>query len=113
MPAIATPIFRPSVKLAADTDANLFVTATGAAPAAGSNALGPTYNKGKANERVAVTALGYAVAVASAAVATGAALKVAANGKVLAQTGSTVTVARAITAAAAADDEITVMLIPN
>lgn len=92
------PILRLTVQIAATTDKNRFVTATGAAPTADGNALGPLYTDAKANEHVAVTALGVVPAVAGAAIAAGAKLKVAANGKVLTHSGNAVVVARALTA---------------
>ena len=108
-----SPILRHSIKVAAATSAGRFVTATGAAPAAGSNAAGPLYTDAKANDLVAVTVLGTTNAIAGAAIAAGAALKVEADGKVITATNDTVTVARALTAAAAEDDDVLVLIIPN
>ena len=107
------PILRDSVKLAAATEANLFVDESGALPGAGENAYGPTYTKGAADEYVAVTTLGIAIATAGAAIAKGAACEVLATGKLQTRTGTNVIVARALEAAAADGDEFRVHLIPN
>ena len=109
-----TVILRSTVKLDAETAAGLFVDPDGSLPAAGEDALGPTYTKGAANELVAVTLLGIVpVQTTAAAVAVGDALKVAATGKVLKATANTVVVARALTAVGGAGGEIMVLVFPN
>ena len=108
-----SPILRHSIKVASKTKAGRFVEADGTTPAPGSNALGPVYTDVDANDMVAVTVLGTASAIAGAAIAKGAALKVEADGKVITATNDTVTVARALTAAAAEDDDVLVLIIPN
>ena len=107
------PILRDSVKLAAATEADIFVDESGALPSAGENAYGPTYTKGAADEYVSVTTLGIATVTASAAIAKGAALMVTATGRVATKAGNTVTVARALGAAAADGDKLKAHLIPN
>ena len=107
------PILRLSVKMTADTEANLFVTSAGALPGAAGNALGPTYTTAKNGERVAVTVLGTSSVISAAAFAAGAALQVTAGGKVETQSGTGVTVARALEAATAAAETVEAFIIPN
>lgn len=108
-----TPILRETVRLAAATAANRFVTAAGEAPIAGGSALGPTYLAGKANETVAVTALGISSAVAGHAFARGGELEVMADGRVRKRRAGNTVVAVALEAASAADDTVAVHVIPN
>jgi hypothetical protein len=89
------------------------VTAAGAIATAAGNAVGFTQTTAASGDRVPVTAGGTAVAIAGAAVAVGAAVEVVgAVGKVVTKT-SGITVARALTAAAADGDQIEVLIIPN
>lgn len=112
-PDTQQPILRPTVILSADAGEHRFVTVTGGKPAAGGNAYGPAYYAGKTGAPVPVTALGIATGVASAAIVRGAALEVAADGKVKTRTGNNVIVGRALTAAAADGDKLAVHVIPN
>ena len=107
------PILRHTVKAVAATEPGRFLTISGAAPAAGGNAAGPAWTKVDAGDEVAVTMLGIAQVEISAAVAAGAALKVAADGRVLTKDGANVTVARALAAGAAAGDMVAALIIPN
>ncbi len=105
--------FSKSIKLAADTAKHLFVEVDGSLPSAGAYALGTTERAGKKGEYVGVLVLGQGVAVASAAVAAGALLKVDGDGKVLTATSGKIAVGRALTAATADGDEIEYIAIPN
>ena len=107
------PILRDTVRLAADTAADLFVEVDGSLPAAGANAYGPTYMGGKTGEAVAVTTLGIATVTAGAAIARGVGVMVTAAGKVITHAGNAPVVARALEAAAADGDRIRAHLIPN
>ena len=107
-----TPILRESIRVAQATAANLFVTAGGALPVAGGEALGPTYHAAAADEMVAVTALGTSSATAAGAFAAGALLEVTAAGKVR-KRRSGVVVAKAMEAAAADGDTVAVFVVPN
>ncbi len=89
------------------------VTAAGVTATAGGNAIGFA-NTGTTTvgERVPVTALGTAKAIAGAAIAVGAAVEVGATGRVITKSAG-IAVGRALTAAAAAGDQIEVLVIPN
>lgn len=113
MSVASTDLFALSIKLSADNVAKRFVTATGAKPTAQSNAIGVTQTAGKNDELVTVTVLGTAVATAAAKIAAGSAVEVDADGKVKTLNAGKVAVGRALTAAAAADDDIEVLIIPN
>ena len=107
-----------SIKLAAETGEGILVDESGAIVAAEGNALGPTLMEGKAGEYVSVAALGVATCTAAAAIVKGDLLKAAADGKVTPAVagdafGDQSYVGRALEAAAADDDEISVFLIPN
>lgn len=88
------------------------VTATGAVATAAGNAVGFAETDAASGARVPLTVLGTAIAVAGAAVSAGAALEVGATGRLVTRSAG-VTVARALTAAAAAGDQIEVLPIPN
>ena len=89
------------------------VTAGGAIATAAGNAVGFTQTSGAVGDRVPTTAGGTAIAIASAAIAVGAALEVVgATGQLVTKTTG-VTVARALTAAAAAGDQVEVLVIAN
>jgi len=88
------------------------VTAAGAVATAAGNAVGVAEINGAIGERVAVTVLGTGIAIAGAAVTAGVALEVGTTGRLVTRTAG-VTVARALTAAAANGDELEVLWIPN
>lgn len=88
------------------------ITAAGAVATAAGNSLGFATTDAASGDRVPVAVLGTAIASASAAIAVGAALEVAANGQVVTRSAG-VTVGRALSAASAAGDLIEVLLIPN
>lgn len=92
--------------------ANRFVTFAGVTAAAGANAAGPAYFKAAVNEHFSVTVLGAAPAVAGGAIVNGAELEVGNDGKVVTKNAGK-TVARALEAAAADGDELSVFVIPN
>lgn len=106
------PIFTLSIRAAAALNAERFVTAAGAVPAAGANAFGVTTTSAAAGELVAADVLGSTVVVAGGAISAGAAIEVGTAGKAVARTSGTI-VARALQAAAADGDRIEVFLIPN
>lgn len=113
----ALPIckFSKSLKLAADTDEHLFVAYDGGLPnAEGDPVLGATERKGKAGEYVGVLVLGQGVATSAGAISVGDEIiaDAAGKGKKKANNGHT-TVARAVTAAAAADEKFAYIAIPN
>ena len=88
------------------------VTAAGAVATAAGNAVGVAETDAASGDRVPVTALGTGIAIAGAAVAVGAALEVGTTGRLITRSAGA-TVGRALTAAAAAGDQIEVLLIPN
>lgn len=88
------------------------VTGAGAVPAAGARALGIAAVSGAIGERVPVIIEGTAAAEAGAAVVVDAALEVDASGRFITK-ASGVAVARALTAATAAGQQIEVLLIAN
>jgi hypothetical protein len=89
------------------------VTATGVIATAAGNAVGFAQTGGVTGQRVGVAMGGTSIAIASAAIAIGAALEVVgAAGQVVTKSAG-VTVARALTAAASAGDQIEVLVIPN
>lgn len=88
------------------------VTALGAVPAAAGNALGVAQQNAAIGEAAPVVVLGTAVAEAGAAVAAGALLETDASGRFITRTAGQI-VARALTAAGAAGDQIEIFLIPN
>ena len=107
-------ILTVTAKLAAKVDKALFVTASGALPAADGAALGVAQLGGAANDLVPVVTLGVARVTAGGVVAAGDAVACAATGKAIkAVNANAVRVGRALTAAAADGDEIQVHLIPN
>ena len=115
------PIYRPTVKVAAATDAGLFVKFDGGKPAAGDKCIGPVYTKtAAANERAAVTMLGVAQAVAGSvvnanagAIAAGDRLKVEATGKVVKAQANDTAVALAMEAVTEADKAFAVFVQPG
>ena len=113
MKPTAIDILRLSVMLSSNVPEHRFVSATGGLPSAGGHALGATDTAGKTGESVAVTVLGTAIAVAGAAISKGAALMVAADGRVITRTGTHVIVARALSDASAAGEQLEVLLITN
>lgn len=101
-----------SVLATAALTAERFVTATGAVPAALGNAIGVANADAAIGELTPVDVLGTTIVIAEAAVAVGAALEVGAAGGARTKTTG-VTVARALQAAAAANDRIEILLIAN
>lgn len=89
-----------------------FVTAGGAIPGAGANALGVTGNAAAIGEKVAADVLGTTLVEASAAIAAGAAIETTVTGTAVTRSTG-VTLGRALTAATAAGQLIEVLLIPN
>jgi hypothetical protein len=101
-----------SIAATAALTAETFVTATGAVATAAGNAVGVAATDAAIGELCPVDALGTAVVIAGAAIAKGAHVEVAADGKaVTLAAGKAVGVA--LEAAAAAGDRIEVLLIPN
>jgi hypothetical protein len=89
------------------------VTAAGAPATAAGNAVGFSRVAGVSGERVPVDALGTAIAVAGAAIAAGALVEVHTTVSQVVTKSAGVAIGRALTAAAAAGDQIEVLLIPN
>lgn len=88
------------------------VTAAGAVASAAGNAIGLAETDAASGARVPVTALGTGIGIAGAAITAGAALEVGSTGRLVTRSAG-VTVGRALTGAAAAGDQIEVLLIPN
>lgn len=93
-------------------EAERFITAAGAYPAAAGNAVGVTTTKAAIGELVATDIVGTAVVVAGGAIAKNAFIDVGANGKAVTHAAGKV-VAQALQAAAADGDRIEVLLIQN
>lgn len=91
---------------------NRFLGFDGDYASAAGNSLGTTNTDGDIGDNIAVDVLGVVTVEASAAIAVGADIEVAADGKAVTQT-SGIIVARALTAAAADGDKIEVLLISN
>lgn len=110
-----TKILNITVTLSADAPVHRFVSPTGGRPAADGNTLGVAEYKADSGDEAAVTVLGTAVVEAGAAIAVGDPVKTDAAGKALknADVANDVTVARALTAAAADGDLIEALLITN
>lgn len=107
-----TSIFALAVLAAAALESNRFATTGGVYATAAGNADGVTRSSAAIGDLVSVDNLGTAVVTASAAIAKGAYVQVAANGKAVTQT-SGIAVAKALEAATADGDLIEVLLIPN
>ena len=88
------------------------LTAAGAVATAAGRSAGIAETDAAIGARVPYTALGTALATAGAAIAVDAKLEVGTAGKLVTQSAG-VTVARALSAAAADGDQIEVLLIPN
>jgi hypothetical protein len=88
------------------------VTAAGAVPAAAAASLGFAQNGGAIGDAVPVVVLGTAIAEAGAAIAVGALIEIDATGRAITRSAGAI-VGRALTAAAAAGDQVEVFLIPN
>lgn len=88
------------------------ITAAGAVASAGGNAIGFAHTSGNTGDRVPVTALGTAIAVAGGAIAAGALVEVGASGKVLTRSTG-VAIGRALNATSADGDQVEVFIIPN
>lgn len=88
------------------------VTGTGAIPAAGARILGVAATGGAIGERVPVDIQGTSIAESGAAVAVDAALEVDSSGRFITK-ASGVAVARALTAATGAGQQMEVLLIAN
>jgi len=101
-----------SVVAAVAITAGTFVTSQGAVATAAGNAFGVARSDGAVGDVVPVDVLGTAIVTASAAIAAGASLDVAAGGQAVTHAAGKV-VAVALEAAAAAGDDIEVFLIPN
>ncbi len=112
MPASNIAILTLGVTAAASITQNQAVTAAGAVATAAGNAVGFANTGASAGQRMPVTVLGTALAVAGAAIAVGTAVEVGTAGKLVPQSDGVI-VARALTAAAADGDVIEVLCIPN
>lgn len=112
MAASQTAIFVQTIIATAAITAGRGVTIAGAVPAAAATALGLAQTGGAIGEAIPVNVLGTAVGEAGAAIALGAALEFDATGRVITKAAG-ITIGRALTAAAAAGDQVEVLLIPS
>lgn len=101
-----------TIAATAALEAERFVTAAGAYPAAAGNAFGVSCTKAAIGERVATDVLGTAIVTAGGAIAKNAFIDVGTNGKAVTHAAGKV-VAQALQAAATDGDRIEVLLIPN
>lgn len=101
-----------SIAATAALTAERFVSATGAVATAAGNAIGVARSDAAIGELCPVDVIGTAVVTASAAIAKGALVEVAAGGKAATKSAG-IAVARALEAAGADGDPIEVLLIPN
>ncbi len=101
-----------SVKATRGTSARTFVAPTGGPASASGNALGVAESDGDIGDLIPVCVLGTALVTAGAPIAAGEAIEVGSGG-VAVPHATGVVVARALQAAAAADEAIEVLLIPN
>ena len=101
-----------TIGMTASVVSRRFVTIAGAHAAAAGTALGVSRTNGEDGDDVAVDVLGTTVVTSGAAIAKGAAIEVGADGKAVTQSAG-VTVARALDAATASDQDIEVLLIQN
>lgn len=88
------------------------VTVAGAQAGAAANSLGFAQQGGAIGDAVPVVVLGTAIAEAGAAIAVGALIELDASGRAITRSAGAI-VGRALTAAAAAGDQIEALLIPN
>ncbi len=107
-----TPCLTLPVKLTAPVLKYTFVDLTGANATAAAYSHGVAMTDGAIGEVIPVVVLGTAPVIASAAIAKGAKVEVAAAGKA-ATIAAGIAVARAMEAAAAANQIIEVLLLPN
>jgi len=107
----AISVLTLTVKASATVASNRFVTAAGAQAAANSAPMGVSRTAAANGEAFAVDVLGVTTCVASAAISENSRLNVAANGTVATASSTHPVVGVALEAAAAANDEIRVLLI--
>lgn len=88
------------------------VNTAGAVPAAAATSLGFAAMGGAIGDAVPVVVLGTAIAEAGAAISVGALIEIDGSGRAITRSTG-VSVGRALTAAAAAGDQVEVLLIPN
>lgn len=112
MAALSKSVHTIGVVAAASITQGQAVTAAGAVATAAGNAVGVAELDAASGARVPVTVLGTGIAIAGAAITAGAALEVGSTGRLVTRSAG-VTVARALTGAAANGDQIEVLLIPN
>ena len=112
MAVAATSIFNLSTTASVALTRYRAVTGAGAIPAAGANVLGWAMVSVNAGERVTCTVWGTAVAEAGAAITVGAAIEVDSQGRAVPRSTG-VMVGRALTAAAAAGDQVEIYCFPQ
>ncbi|MDD9911650.1 MAG: DUF2190 family protein [Alphaproteobacteria bacterium] len=105
-------LLKLSVQASGAVTAKQFVGFDGAVATAAGNAYGVAEFDAANTELVSLTIVGTAVVKSGAAFAKGAALEVGSDGKAVTQSAG-VTVARALEAASAADEDVEVLLINN
>lgn len=108
-----TPILTMTIIAAVALEANRAVTLAGAVPAAGALCIGITRSTAAIGQPVAVDVIGTTQAVAGAAFAVDVPLMAAADGRLVAHTGTNKVVARSLAAAGAAGETVSVLLIPS
>lgn len=108
-----TPIFGLTLIAASAVIAHRFVDYQGNVAAADEASPGVADYAAATGEAFNVNVLGTAKVTAGGAIAVGGPIKVGANGKAIAQGGTGLIVARAITAAAADGDMIEALLLPG
>ena len=111
MAAGSTVLFAKSIAATATITGGCGITFAGAVPAAGAAGYIAEFS-GVATEQITANLLGTTVAVAGAAFAANALLEFNASGKLITRTTG-VSVARSITAATAADQQVEVLILPN
>lgn len=89
------------------------VTSAGAYPAAGAKAIGVTRTNAGEGDLMPVDVLGTTIAEAGAAIAADDDLMADAEGRVVKLTAGKVAIGRALVAAAAAGDQIEILLLPT
>lgn len=106
-------LFNISLVAASAVTGQRFVDWQGNIAAADEDTPGVAQTDAATGEAFSVNVLGTAMVMSGGAIAVGGPVKVGANGKAIAQGGAGTIVARAVTAAGAADQLIEVLLLPK
>jgi hypothetical protein len=111
MAAGSTVLFAKTVIATATITGGQGITLAGAVPAAGASGYVAEFS-GVSGDAITANLLGTTVAISGAAFAANALLEFNASGKMITKTTG-IAVARSITAATAADQQIEVLILPN